>query len=92
MKACRPARKNLLQRHREHRLALRLCGSQLFLCFASKTPDGLTPTVILQFRGADPLIACVIARSETTKQSPHLAGRRLLRWARNDILLVPPND
>ena len=47
--------------------------------------------VSLQFRGADPLIASVIARSETTKQSPYSARRRLLRCARNDILPVPPN-
>jgi len=46
--------------------------------------------VSLQFRGADPLIACVIARSETTKQSPYPARRRLLRCVRNDILLLPP--
>ncbi|GEM_PF-1225404 len=45
-----------------------------------------------QFRGADPLVASVIARSETTKQSPYLARSRLFRRARNDIPAVRRND
>jgi len=50
--------------------------------------------VRFQFHGADLLIACVIARSETTKQSPYSARTRLLRYARNDMFGAdsPPRE
>jgi len=44
----------------------------------------------LQLRGTDIFIDHVIARSETTKQSPNQAIWGLLRYARNDILRVNP--
>ena|GEM_PF-5833622 len=48
--------------------------------------DGSSGSVSLQYRGANVLIAHVIARSGTTKRSPYSKCRRLLRCARNDIL------